>query len=117
MRWCAAQRAQPWLPIRWSHRRFLTWALCKSNVVDALNRLLVAALGRNRPGDSLRSRGHGKSGQKPMSAYSVKQLANDLVQVFTVFQVSGRLTLMEHSIVIQCNYRMRPLVRQTCATG
>lgn len=43
-------------------------------------------------------RGHGRSDQAPMNSYSVEQLADDLAQVLTAFRVSGRLTLVGHSI-------------------
>ncbi len=43
-------------------------------------------------------RGHGRSGQAPMSSYRIEQLADDLAQVLTARSVSGPLTLVGHSM-------------------
>lgn len=43
-------------------------------------------------------RGHGRSGQAPMSSYRIEQLADDLAQVLTVRRVTGPLTLVGHSM-------------------
>jgi pimeloyl-ACP methyl ester carboxylesterase len=43
-------------------------------------------------------RGHGSSGQAPMSSYRIEQLADDLAQVLTARRVSGPLTLVGHSM-------------------
>jgi pimeloyl-ACP methyl ester carboxylesterase len=43
-------------------------------------------------------RGHGRSGQAPMSSYHIEQLADDLAQVLSARSVSGPLTLVGHSM-------------------
>lgn len=43
-------------------------------------------------------RGHGRSGQAPMSTYRIEQLAEDLAQVLAVCEVSGPVTLVGHSM-------------------
>ncbi len=43
-------------------------------------------------------RGHGRSGQAPMSTYRIDRLAEDLAQVLAATQVGGRVTLVGHSM-------------------
>lgn len=62
----------------------------------------IAHLSR-RYGSSVRvisydHRGHGRSGPAPMSTYRVERLAEDLAQVLTKTQVSGKVTLVGHSM-------------------
>jgi pimeloyl-ACP methyl ester carboxylesterase len=59
-------------------------------------------------------RGHGSSGQAPMSSYRIEQLADDLAQVLTARRVSGPLTLVGHSMggmVALCYLARRPADR------
>jgi pimeloyl-ACP methyl ester carboxylesterase len=55
-------------------------------------------------------RGHGRSGQAPMSSYRIEQLADDLAQVLTARRVSGPLTLVGHSMggMVALCYLARP---------
>jgi pimeloyl-ACP methyl ester carboxylesterase len=62
----------------------------------------IAYLSR-RYGSSVRvisydHRGHGHSGPAPMSTYRIDRLAEDLAQVLAAAQVSGRVTLVGHSM-------------------
>lgn len=43
-------------------------------------------------------RGHGRSGQAPMSTYRIERLAEDLAQVLAACQVGGTVTLVGHSM-------------------
>lgn len=43
-------------------------------------------------------RGHGRSGQAPMSTYRIERLADDLAQVITACEISGPVTLVGHSM-------------------
>ena len=67
---------------------------CWSRQIDALV---------GRFGDAVRvisydHRGHGRSGQAPMSTYRIERLAEDLAQVLTAMKVSGPVTLVGHSM-------------------
>jgi pimeloyl-ACP methyl ester carboxylesterase len=55
-------------------------------------------------------RGHGESGEAPMSSYRIEQLADDLAQVLTARSVTGPLTLVGHSMggMAALSYLARP---------
>jgi pimeloyl-ACP methyl ester carboxylesterase len=55
-------------------------------------------------------RGHGSSGQGPMSSYRIDQLAEDLAQVLTALGVAAPLTLVGHSMggMTALSYLARP---------
>ncbi len=70
---------------------------------------------RRRYGEDLRvitydHRGHGRSSTAPMSTYSVTTLADDLAEVLTALDVTGRLTLVGHSMggMVALQYCARP---------
>lgn len=82
-----------------SHTVVFVHGLCLSQVCWA--RQIDALL--DRYGSSVRiisydHRGHGRSGQAPMSTYRIERLAEDLAQVLAAVQVSGPVTLVGHSM-------------------
>lgn len=67
---------------------------CWARQIDAL----VARFGDAVRVISYDHRGHGRSGQAPMSTYRIERLAEDLAQVLTAMHVSGPVTLVGHSM-------------------
>lgn len=68
--------------------------VCWARQVDAL----VSRYGSAVRILSYDHRGHGRSGQAPMSTYRIERLAEDLAQVLAVCEVSGPVTLVGHSM-------------------
>lgn len=59
-------------------------------------------------------RGHGRSGQAPMSTYRIERLAEDLAQVLAACEVTGSVTLVGHSMggMAALGYLGLPAVRR-----
>ena len=67
--------------------------VCWARQVD----YLIARYGSAVRTISYDHRGHGRSGQAPMSTYRIDRLAEDLAQVLTACEVSRTVTLVGHS--------------------
>jgi len=59
---------------------------------------LLRRYGRSVRVISYDHRGHGRSAAAPMNTYRIDQLADDLAQVLAALDVTGRLTLVGHSM-------------------